>query len=199
MYWGKLELNCAGHRPSRTKFGDPCLTPSSIIRLDSTTVQLYDIGLKTTTRWTSFAYIGSEHSFWLQARLMARVWVCWHRGCGVPFCHPTSSGIQNVCTVSLQARQTDKTPQYKLLYPTTDPSFTQSSCLSGLCTIQGWIKNYFLATLINRIRNAELQFKEWQKKQKNNQQTKQFLYFLLWITHKHTLPSKSLGSLIFDF
>lgn len=35
-------------------------------------VQLYDIGLKTTTWWTSLAYIGSEHSFWLQARLMAR-------------------------------------------------------------------------------------------------------------------------------
>lgn len=32
------------------------------------------------------------------------VWVCWRRVCGVPFCHPTSSGIQNVCTVSLQAR-----------------------------------------------------------------------------------------------
>lgn len=33
------------------------------------------------------------------------VWVCWRRVCGVPFCHPTSSGIQNVCTVSLTNRQ----------------------------------------------------------------------------------------------
>lgn len=51
------------------------------------------------------------------------VWVCWRRVCGVPFCHPTSFGIQNVCTVSLQARLIDKTAQYKLLSPMVDPSF----------------------------------------------------------------------------
>ncbi len=29
--WGKLELNSAGHRPSRTKFGHPCFKQSNIL------------------------------------------------------------------------------------------------------------------------------------------------------------------------
>lgn len=94
------------------------------------------------------------------------VWVCWRRVCGVPFCHPTSSGIQNVCTVSLQARQIDKTPQYKLLSSTVDPSFNHSSCLSGLCPVQRWTENYIIWSIFlnlnwiwgevpNRIQNCK--------------------------------------------
>ncbi len=44
--WGKLELNSAGHRPSKTKFGNPCNTLTRTIPIEEPVVQLLDQGLE---------------------------------------------------------------------------------------------------------------------------------------------------------